>query len=517
MPFPFTHFNSVLYTSPQRTSNAVRTRVVGAGVDNNVVYLTSQVDQNERNRLLSLNPDIRPYISEQDSQGMSEFIIGRYQKDSTNIWQLTGVVPELRNDTYAPPAGTPESVSNSEILQVFQPSNQSNLKSLVGNIPPTSLPTGLIRNPLSPTAQTTTPPPTTGTTGLPLWEGNNPTAPIPAPPPTQSTTPPTADQQGGTPRPAPQPAPAPEPGSTPVQPATPATATATSYLSYPLKMKKEQDKIRFQAAELGTRESKEGNNGAALDFEFGERTFKLEKTFVVLPIQSSITDQNSVDWGPDSINAIDSSMYYKSLKLMNQEGSNLAREIGTYANQIAVAFKERSELTKRYLAGQAAGNNNILARTDGVILNPNLELLFTGPQLRPFSFQIKLSARDKDEAKVIKQIINYFKKNMAVKRDDDKLFLKAPNVFKISYLKWDSEKKDYIDHPGLNLIHPYGSENEETSTRACALTNCSVDYTPLGSYATYNDGTMVAYNISLQFQDIYPIYAEDYKDHPIGY
>ena len=119
-------------------------------------------------------------------------------------------------------------------------------------------------------------------------------------------------------------------------------------------------------------------------------------------------------------------------------------------------------LIQKFLAGQAAGLNNVLARTDNVVLNPNLELLFQGPQLRPFSFQFKMSARSQEEAKEIKSIIKYFKYHMAVRKEQG-LFLRAPHVFTIQYMKGDSE-----NHPGINLISPSDTE------KACALTNCSV-------------------------------------------
>ena len=90
---------------------------------------------------------------------------------------------------------------------------------------------------------------------------------------------------------------------------------------------------------------------------------------------------------------------------------------------------------------------------------------------------------------------------MAVRKVDGNLFLKAPYVFGIEYQNGTKQ------HKSLNLI------------KKCALQSCSVDYTPLGSYMTYedSDATMVSYNISLQFQEIVPIYDTDYTDHPIGY
>ena len=45
------------------------------------------------------------------------------------------------------------------------------------------------------------------------------------------------------------------------------------------------------------------------------------------------------------------------------------------------------------IAGEAVGVQGLLSRATGTVLNPNLELLFQGPQLRPFTFQFRLSPR----------------------------------------------------------------------------------------------------------------------------
>jgi len=43
----------------------------------------------------------------------------------------------------------------------------------------------------------------------------------------------------------------------------------------------------------------------------------------------------------------------------------------------------------------------------------------------------------------------------------------------------------------------------------CAITNVEVNYTPDGTYATYGDGTMVAYGLSLSFQETKLVFAEE--------
>ena len=58
--------------------------------------------------------------------------------------------------------------------------------------------------------------------------------------------------------------------------------------------------------------------------------------------------------------------------------------------------------------------------------------------------------------------------------------------------------------------HPYLNK-----FKICALQGMSVNYTPSGTYATYTDAAPVNMVLGLTFQEITPIYAEDY-DTEIG-
>ena len=67
------------------------------------------------------------------------------------------------------------------------------------------------------------------------------------------------------------------------------------------------------------------------------------------------------------------------------------------------------------------------------------------------------------------------------------------NVFKIQY------RTGSRPHPFLNKFKP------------CALTNMSVNYAGSGQYASFTDATPVHMILTLQFQELSPIYAEDYQ------
>jgi len=301
-----------------------------------------------------------------------------------------------------------------------------------------------------------------------------------------STTTGSTDQQGG---------------STPTtNPNQTQSTSGDGVLIYPLNMAKtQQDRLKFIAVEY----QPPGNLATGTLGSQNRKGTQGKKIIgsVFLPIQASISDFNSVEWQGASINEIQKQAVNASLGAMNAKGTaDLSAEMQTQYNEALKKISGAQKEIKVAFAGEAVGIQNLLGRF-GSVLNPNLELLFTGPQLRPFEFKFQMSAREKKEGENIKKIINFFKKNMAAKKDDKGLFLRAPNTFLIEY-KYNGPSET---HPGINLI------------KECALLSCSVEYTPLGTYMTYPDGTMVSYTMSLSFQELEPVYDKDYDGHPIGY
>jgi hypothetical protein len=63
-----------------------------------------------------------------------------------------------------------------------------------------------------------------------------------------------------------------------------------------------------------------------------------------------------------------------------------------------------------------------------------------------------------------------------------------------------------------NSPHPY-----ITQYKACAISRVSVNYTPDGTYATYGDGSPVATELSVSFQELKLIYNEEVDINGGGY
>jgi hypothetical protein len=264
-------------------------------------------------------------------------------------------------------------------------------------------------------------------------------------------------------------------------------------LRYPADLQIEhQDVIKFNMLEFVPRKlDKEGNQGLG---GFEQRKSWKERIIgnVYLPIPAGISDTNSVTWGSDSITPLEAGLAGIVDSIIADGAAAGAETAGNKFDSISQNSGDVKSSVRAYFTQQAIGKSNILSRTQGAIQNPNMELLFSAPSLRPFSFTFKLSARGTKDRDQIRQIIRFFKQGMAVQRTQSQLFLKAPHTFKIEYLHRNQE------HNYLNLI------------KECALLSFTVNYTPDGTYMTFADGLMTSYEISMQFQELEPIYNDDY-------
>jgi len=220
---------------------------------------------------------------------------------------------------------------------------------------------------------------------------------------------------------------------------------------------------------------------------------------VYLPIQSA-EDGNTVSWGSNEVDSGRAFAYQAAYGILDKNDFNALTE----GRKI---LEEKSVEARKYVAmlaaQEAAQVTNMLSRTSGAILNPNMTLLFNKPELRNFNYTYTFRARKASEASMIRRIIRMFKQSMSVRRETTNLFLLAPNVFQISY-------------------HRGGISGEEHTHQAIgrpkvvALKSCNVNYMPDGSYMTFNDpaGTMTAYQMTLSFTELDPVYYDEYEEFP---
>ena len=238
---------------------------------------------------------------------------------------------------------------------------------------------------------------------------------------------------------------------------------------------------------------------------------------IILPIPSNISDTNAAKFGDSELNSIGAAVLGGVKDIMEsgkdftggvQEGmksigESVTNAINTTRSSIGGLegaggfFTRKAASAAVGILGVNVSPEQILARTQGEILNPNLELLFGGPTLRSFRFSFKFIPRNRSEAQEVMEIIRCFKVNMAPKVKGTSIqntMMKTPNVFELRY------KKGQTPHPFLNRF------------KQCFLETVSVNYTADGTYATYDDGTPVSMTLDLSFKEIEPVYDSDYDE-----
>jgi hypothetical protein len=137
--------------------------------------------------------------------------------------------------------------------------------------------------------------------------------------------------------------------------------------------------------------------------------------------------------------------------VVNKETSSIAPFIANYAAQ-----RSGQPILK---ALAAAGT--------GLVTNPMLELIYSSPSFRNFSFSFMLYPRSEKEAQQVQKILETLRFHSApeIKNNTGGFFLIPPSEFDISFMYNGSA------NPNIDKIS------------TCVLTNMSVDYAPKGFHA----------------------------------
>ena len=281
------------------------------------------------------------------------------------------------------------------------------------------------------------------------------------------------------------------------------------YYPVALKANRDQDKLSISVLEYKPRPINKEQGTGKSTLGIGEREGYRQRTLgrVFLPVPGNVVDGNNVSWATDEMDPAKLALANTFFKTVREGGGveGLIDSVGGLAKEVGENKGDIKTGVAAALAKSAVGGN-ILTRSTGAVINPNMELLFKGPQLRTFSLTWKMSPRDYEESEMIKNIIRLFKQSMAVKRSESLVFLKSPNTYKLRYLT--AGKREHKFLPKI---------------KECALTGCSVNYTPDGNYQTYENSSMVAYEMTLNFAELEPIYHDDYsklddnEDQSIGF
>ena len=230
---------------------------------------------------------------------------------------------------------------------------------------------------------------------------------------------------------------------------------------------------------------------------------------VIMYMPEDISTGFKANWGGKAF----SNIATDALRAAGAEGLN---KLDGLATGVANAVDRLPALTGsaairkgiQKITGDSLSNDDVFGAISGAILNPNTELLFSGHDMRNFQLNFKMVPRNGNESVEIQEICKVFKMCTLPSKNPGKIFaatnqgltagfIGVPNLCKVSFMKGSGP------HPALPVY------------KICAVTQVDVNYTPDGAYATYSDGSPVAIQLSINFQETKLVFAEDIANNGV--
>ena len=251
-------------------------------------------------------------------------------------------------------------------------------------------------------------------------------------------------------------------------------------------------------------------------------------TQIILYMPEDISTGHKANWQGKNFSNIGAG-------IMAQAGStnaidNLKQLAGNldsaFSNAIPIAGAQAVTAVIGKITGESVSLDEFIGSTRGVILNPNSELLFSGLDMRNFSLNYKLVPRSKDELDQVERIIRTFKKAILPYGNSGYSDLGGTAIADLLTFGINpgggvsSIEANYIKVPDVcrvSFMRAGGLNENVPQYKVCAITGVDVSYTPDGAYATTRDGGMVAYQLSLSFQETKLVFREDIRDTGASY
>jgi hypothetical protein len=238
------------------------------------------------------------------------------------------------------------------------------------------------------------------------------------------------------------------------------------------------------------------------------RSFNFQKS-INLPLPSNLSDSYSADYNSENLYFAGNAIRQGLTELSSGTGGVIGGLSNIDANSVGKgAASALNYLTNNKGNLAAATAALALQGTSGpigsaaksafqVAANPFPVMIFQGTKLKPpFTFDWTLYPESYEEAKTIKTIIGFFRREMLPETfPGNAAILKTPSIFEIVL---------YPKSPTLRKF------------KRCVLTNMMVNYSPNGlSFVTdgksKEDPSPVSTSLSLTFQEIEVWLADDYE------
>ena len=196
-------------------------------------------------------------------------------------------------------------------------------------------------------------------------------------------------------------------------------------------------------------------------------------------------------------------------KIISNQWEKLPATLGAAAIQKAA----------KSVTGDSIGMQDVFSAIGGGILNPNVELIFGGHDLRTLTLTFLMVPYNKKEAEIIERIVKTFKKSMLPSMNGQgQDFWSTQNEKAQDRIVWGGKRKTlsemttFISNPDLvkvTFMKGGGVNDRVSQFKTMSITDFDVNYTPDGTYAVGPDGYPVATQIQVNLMESKLVYAED--------
>ena len=209
---------------------------------------------------------------------------------------------------------------------------------------------------------------------------------------------------------------------------------------------------------------------------------------VLLPVPDDIQYKDGPKWEGKDIGILGRFAPEVAQQIGGGDSAAITDSVQTFARVGKVG------LIKSMISKLGADPNAVTQNINGKIANPYTEQVFSGMNLRDFTFNWKLVPRNRSEQNSIKRIIRYLRR--AALPDTSETFGKGGNF--IDTLGGEGFGAGATDRwltvPNLfNLRWKQGGDGSEISSlpkiKKCICTSIDVNYTPDNVWATHLDGS----------------------------
>ncbi len=179
-----------------------------------------------------------------------------------------------------------------------------------------------------------------------------------------------------------------------------------------------------------------------------------------------------------------------------QEANRTLKRLSVNATATAITNLAKS------ITGDSITEGDVFSGSQGVVRNPNAEMLFQKMNFRTFDHTLKMAPFNRKDEENILGMIKAFKRAMLpsystgpiFEKDNtalDAAFVKVPKLVQVAYMRGGGR-------------HPYLPKY-----KLCALTDININYTPDNNYATFKQGGPVSYEIKLNFMETKLVFSEE--------